>query len=290
MYMPRRSADSIRLGPRLSIAFQRTLRIPDDGEIYPLPPGLGEFPIRRVADYASRVPERWRETGGVFIPMFQREAMWIYFAGADWKPNAVKVGIGGINAVSGATWDTTLRADPQDYLVVPDQPWLDGINAGDGFIRQFVAMPLGAGHTVEAQLTGREDVGGLQLVSFEPTPGSFPSRPPNGGLRRGKSLICVCEASPVEMGLGAGGRMRQSIYPDSHGIETWDTTRQQSLYVHIVNSQAWREITGEEPPPTPVSTQSYIEAGLPWFELYDEHLGDLDPSPELACVRPIDQL
>ena len=28
-------------------------------------------------------------------------------------------------------------------LVVPDQPWLDGINAGNGFIRQVVAMPLG---------------------------------------------------------------------------------------------------------------------------------------------------
>ena len=33
----------------LRIAFQRTLRIPDDGETYSIPPGLGEFPIRRVA-------------------------------------------------------------------------------------------------------------------------------------------------------------------------------------------------------------------------------------------------
>jgi hypothetical protein len=60
----------------------------------------------------SRVPERWRETGGVFIPMYQREAMWIYFEGADWKPNAVKIGVGGVNAVRGAAWDITLRADP----------------------------------------------------------------------------------------------------------------------------------------------------------------------------------
>ena len=135
MYQPRHRTDSVQLGRHLRIAFQRTLRIPDDGGIYPLPPGLGEFPIRRVADYASRVPERWRENGGVFIPMYQREAMWIYFAGASWKPNAVKVGVGGINAVSGAAWDTTLRADPQDYVVVPDQPWLDGIDAGDGYIR-----------------------------------------------------------------------------------------------------------------------------------------------------------
>jgi hypothetical protein len=31
-----------------SITFKRTLRIPDDGGIYPLPPGLGEFPVRRI--------------------------------------------------------------------------------------------------------------------------------------------------------------------------------------------------------------------------------------------------
>ena len=29
-----------------SIRFQRTLRIPDDEKEYPLPPGLGEFPLR----------------------------------------------------------------------------------------------------------------------------------------------------------------------------------------------------------------------------------------------------
>ena len=32
------------------IEFQRTLRIPDDGRHYPLPPGLGRFPIRHLDD------------------------------------------------------------------------------------------------------------------------------------------------------------------------------------------------------------------------------------------------
>jgi hypothetical protein len=31
--------------------FQRTLRIPDDGKLYPLPPGLGSFPLRHLQDY-----------------------------------------------------------------------------------------------------------------------------------------------------------------------------------------------------------------------------------------------
>jgi hypothetical protein len=43
---------------KLSIEFQRTLRIPDDDKSYPLPPGLGAFPLRHVDDYAADVPPK----------------------------------------------------------------------------------------------------------------------------------------------------------------------------------------------------------------------------------------
>ena len=127
------------------MTFQRTLRIPDDGNDYPLPPGLGQFPVRRVDDYAAKVPRSWREHGGVFLPMYQREALWLQFGGTYWRPNALKIGVGKVNAVSGEPWSERLQAEDergnQDYVVVPAQPWLDGINSGDGTIRQFVAMP-----------------------------------------------------------------------------------------------------------------------------------------------------
>ena len=41
---------------RFSIDFQRTLRIPDSEMTYPLPPGLGAFPLRHVEDHAERLP------------------------------------------------------------------------------------------------------------------------------------------------------------------------------------------------------------------------------------------
>jgi hypothetical protein len=63
----------------LRVEFQRTLRIPDDGRDYPLPPGLGEFPLRHVDDFHERVPERWLQHGGVMLPMYQSEAMWLNF-------------------------------------------------------------------------------------------------------------------------------------------------------------------------------------------------------------------
>src|SRR5689334_2407340 len=94
------TGDRVRVGDRFSVTFHRTLRIPDDGRVYPLPPGLGEFPLHRVADYRNRVPTAWKKSGGVFLPMYQREALWLGFDGAAWKPNAVKVGIGRVNALS----------------------------------------------------------------------------------------------------------------------------------------------------------------------------------------------
>ena len=51
----------------LSVNFQRTLRIPDDGRDYPLPPGLGSFPLRYVDDFAARLPEPWKKRGGVML-------------------------------------------------------------------------------------------------------------------------------------------------------------------------------------------------------------------------------
>ena len=67
---------------RVEITFQRTLRIPDDDKTYPLPPGLGAFPLRHVDDFAAAMPQAWLEHGGVMLPMFQSEALWLHFTPA----------------------------------------------------------------------------------------------------------------------------------------------------------------------------------------------------------------
>jgi hypothetical protein len=81
--------------------------------------------------------------------------------------------------------------------------------------------------------------------------------------------------------------MKQKIYPDRHGIETWDPGKSGRIFVHIVNSEMWRDITGEPPPPSPVSARTYAQHGLPWFALYDEHLAALPPGQGLAAVKSI---
>ena len=168
-----------------SIEFQRTLRIPDDGKDYPLPPGLGRFPLRHVDDHAARLPEAWRRRGGVMTPMHQAEALWINFHSR--YPFAVKVATGKVCAITGDVWVNHLNRGPQDYLVLPDQPWLDGYCVEKGIIRQFVAMPLGEGYTVEEQLTGAARHGGLQIVAYPMKAGALRSAPrqtgPPGGRR-----------------------------------------------------------------------------------------------------------
>ena len=283
--------DRIHIGERFAVGFQRTLRIPDDGRVYPLPPGLGPFSVHRVEECAGRVPASWRVRGGYFISLYQREALWIGFSGASWKPNAAKIGVGNINAVSGKPWDQELHADPQDYLVCPQQPWLDGINAGDGFIRQFIAMPLGSGYTVEGQITGAEEFGGIQILAFEPKPGWFPDAPPPRDATEPQAMYSpVTGPPPDEMGLAAGGKIKQKIYPDPYGIQTWDIENRGSTIVYIVNSEQYAQLTGRKPQLTPISVQTYIERGFPWFDLYDEAEADVARPDELAGVKSIKEI
>src|SRR5690349_4098549 len=161
-----------------SIEFQRTLRVPADDRVWPLPPGVGRLPLFRVEEFSTQVPTAWNERGGVFLPLYQREALWIGFHGRWWHPNAVQVGVGGINALSAESWGRGLNDAPQNYLVCPDQPWIDGINTGEGAIRQFVGTPLGSGLSVERQISGSDERGGLQLRVYRARPGHFPDQPP----------------------------------------------------------------------------------------------------------------
>lgn len=286
--------DTIQVGPHFNVQFQRTLRIPDDGGTYPLPPSLGCFPIYRVKDYEKRVPEDWNEHGGVFIPMYQREALWLSFGGSDWCPSAVKVAVGKVNALTGKRLHKKLNRTRQNYLVTPNQPWLDGIHAGEGYIRQFVAMPLGKGYTVEEQITGKGEFGGMQIMVYAPKEGEFhePSEPLVVCYDEGTaySPVMAMESESVEMGLGAGGKMEQKIYPDEYGVDVWDTENFGEVYVHIVNSEMFQQITDLEPPATPISAETYTEYGYPWFRLYDEYMPDIEASEELAKVKSVNEV
>ncbi|KAH7176746.1 hypothetical protein EDB81DRAFT_632596, partial [Dactylonectria macrodidyma] len=203
------SSDYIDVGREggcdLTMNLMRTVRIPEDNKQYDLPPELGRFPIFGIQPFSEQLPTSMVAQGGLFIPMYQMEAMWINFNPVGQKRYAVRPFLGGVNGITGdaptGDMDTLLRrlnsvTSNQDYLVIPDQPWLDGIATSPGTVKQFVATAMTAprkppvssldnkpqdqqqqernydrpgaealemGGTIEWQVTGRDAVGGFQL-------------------------------------------------------------------------------------------------------------------------------
>ncbi|KAI1269841.1 hypothetical protein F5Y18DRAFT_437664 [Xylariaceae sp. FL1019] len=346
---------------KLSIGFKRTIRVPDNAGESNLPPDLGSFPLFKVRDYADRLPLDMARKCGVFFPMYQREAMWIQFESG--KPFMIKIYAGSVNVVSGENaQESTATRDRrrenqkhhksiQDYIVTPDQLWLDGFAESPGTVRQFVAMPMGKGYTVEAQLTGQEVVGGLQ---FEITP-SLPTRSlpchdkmphtedihlivetltgkripilvsPGHTILGIKSLISNKEGIPPDqqrlifagmqltdygsvmhlvlrlrgggdpskrataMGIAAGGKIKQTVARDFFTTRTWVPSATLTIPVHILNTTSFANVTGQRPPPCPITASVYAAKGLPFFDMPEES-SDISGSFSMAkSVNAIDQ-
>ena len=281
------------------IEFQRTLRIPDDDTDYPLPPGLGRFPLRHLDDYVAGLSDEWQKRGGVIAPMHQSEALWINFK-SEYRyrfvrsyPFAVKIATGKICAITGETWVNHLNTEPQDYVVLPEQPWLDGYCIEKGTIRQFVAMPLGEGYTVEEQLTGAAEHGGLQIVAYPMKAERYKDLiTPRDATSRHRKALHVgirCMMAP-DMGLAPGGRMKQEIYDDPYGLDAWDQRHVSRCFVTIVNSAQWMAVTGEQPPTRPPTATVYTEAGLPWFDYYGGDAEAISGAEKLSDIKSVAQI
>ncbi|KAL8749266.1 MAG: hypothetical protein Q9184_006875 [Pyrenodesmia sp. 2 TL-2023] len=280
--------------------------------------------------------------------------MWINFK--SHRPFAIKVFVGGVNAVSGeptkedsATMMRRLtkigkNESIQDYVITPRQLWLDGIASKAGFVRQFVAMPLGSGYSVEAQVTGQETTGGMQFLvvptKHQPTPLKGPPRPgtmsvvvrtltgkdievhnltPETFVDGLKGLIQELEGIPPdqqrliwegrqledvlrlrgggwgpppgesELGIAAGGLIKQCVIEDEYPESIWDIDRALFFNVQILNSHHFEHVTGRAPPATPISAQTYASSGLPFFEIFNETSRVEGDFKDVKSVVAIDQ-
>lgn len=289
---------------KLHIEFQRTLRIPDDHKNHFLPPGLGCFPVRLVDEYLAGVPAPWVDHGGVMLPMYQSEALWINFSSVGERyPFAVKIAAGKINAVTGDPWSDGIHRDPQDYMIAPHQPWLDGFAVEKGVIRQFVAMPLGSGYSAEEQLTGKAEFGGLQVIAYPMKREVWEKRQRERERESNMLFRMVEEDLPTvtsssldfgiiaaDMSLAPGGKMRQEIFDDPFRLDDWDLEHSARCFVHLTNSMIWHQITGEHPPTVPLTAKEYSDAGLPWFDFYDEKATALPGSEKLEGLKSVREM
>ena len=58
-------------------------------------------------------------------------------------------------------------------------------------------------------------------------------------------------------------------------------------FVHILNSVAFFHVTGQSPPLRPPTAWEYTEAGLPWFDYFDQELTALEGAKELAGLESV---
>ena len=366
----------------LDVCLSRTYRVAEDADPQQAVYDGESLCMEHVADYADNVPPSWNKHGGVMAPMYQSEAMWIEFESPFGYPFAVKVASGKRCAITGEEWMDGLVAGErvtrketinlQNYLVAPKQKWLHGFCTGTGVVRQFVAMPLGSGATVEEQLTGKAEFGGLQIQVYpshpfhykkveprrksainiwsnQPTTPSvnqpaqamedFPSAGGWWSIRRdckesvkaqlpnpiwelpsmtekmeAPSEACVEEkkslpimekrvemseqasslsdaddpfkeeAFCLDLGLGAGGQIKQEIYKDEKGLSAWDCRHTSRVFVHLMNAQQWENVTSKPIDRRPLSREQYERNGLPWSEAYEEAV---QGSQKLAQVKPV---
>jgi hypothetical protein len=298
------------------------------------------------------------------------------------QPFIINIYVGGVNAVSGEpareTTTTAMRRlklmeakkNIQDYLVTPKQLWLDGIASSDGTVRQFVAMPLGKGYSVEAQVTGEELIGGLQFQitpsKLLPKPKPFKFNPSNFTVKEkpagtphydvviktltGKSIdlsvsdlhtinevkflveeiegippdqqrliygggedktgektlgecsikagailhlvLCLRGGGSVEkdgeMGVAAGGLIRQTIIKDMYDPSIWESNRGIIFNVQVLNSERFHEVTGVNPPPTPVTAEAYAKHSYPYYEMFEEKPSGVQG--EFAGVKSVNEM
>ncbi|BCS18370.1 RING finger protein [Aspergillus puulaauensis] len=401
-------SSSIVIDGELEITFHRTLRMPDDVKTHPLPASHGTFPLYNVDAFASRLPEKITQRGGIFFPMWQREALWFNFQNNSRTTRyAIRVNIGHINAVSGL--NIFEASGKQDYIVVPGQKWLDGVAVAPGVVRQFVAMPLGSGYTVEGQISGKESFGGIQIEvipSYERNSYTFKYRNEQGkhvgmaeystprqrGLKNGdmvkitnvsstflepakiydllddgesfegiqrlhlmagylsptglggsaspsrrravkskrKSALYSYPPSynsasydsasyydrarlrsvlergepdelsrdyspteaynprrPQEMGIAAGGKLVQDIVKDTSPNYVWNKARAKLVDIHILHPSAFEAVTHVLAPKTPIATEEYLAAGIPFYAVEEDPDQRLDGSEVLAGVKSV---
>ena len=91
------------------------------------------------------------------------------------------------------------------------------------------------------------------------------------------------------MALAAGGLINQNIVEDPIDPSGWENVPPLSLNVQILNSKMFRQVTNEEAPPTPISAESYAEAGLPFFKLYEEPSNISGAFKNVKSIASLDQ-
>lgn len=223
---------------RCTVAFQRTLRLPDGSGDQPLPPGLGRFRLSDAPSCRGSLPGHQLQDG-ILFPMYQSEALLVVFIG--WYPCAIKVTSRGRNVLTGRMSVDDRLWRPADYVTFPRHPWMEWFCLGRSEARQFVADTL--------------DNNGEKAALSDMTISMHPMKKTDFEAYREERAAAVSAGCKR----GDGGAINRS---------SWEITAGASCTVYPVNTSVFRSITGRNPEGTPPGREDYRLAGIPWRETY----------------------
>lgn len=209
------------------------------------PYNLGALPLHRVSDFSDSLPAAWAEAGGIFVPLLPDEALWLGFAGSTKKPNAIKIRVDDIDAITGRLSQPGFHADMQDYLVCPPQLHWDGIRRNetvDPFAAPF--LTIGPGRFKTLRLTAYEPLPEVDFRDHEVPPRGMP--------------IPLQAASE-----GPASREPPAVIPDPYGRETWDENSGSILCVQFVDPALYESVIGRTVPPPVMRKDVFTRYRLP---------------------------
>lgn len=95
---------------------------------------------------------------------------------------------------------------------------------------------------------------------------------------------------PKELGVAAGGFIKQCILKDTNQADSWQRGRTIRFNVQILNSAVFRQVTGMDPPKTPISAATYASQGLPFFDIYNETSDIKGNFKEAKSIKEVEKM
>jgi len=90
-----------------------------------------------------------------------------------------------------------------------------------------------------------------------------------------------------ERGFGAGGKIKQKIYKDPSSIRMYDLRKAMKVFVHCINSEGFKQITGYNLAESNITQALYKASKIPWFSLYDDNFEASSSSSSSSVLKDV---
>lgn len=92
------------------------------------------------------------------------------------------------------------------------------------------------------------------------------------------------------LGIAPGGLIKQDIRKDHQNSSCWLRDLVIPISVHILNSADHSCVTGKNPPPSPIDAQTYVDTGLPFFDLFEQEEIDVAGTDAFTTLKSVNKM